>query len=334
MTNNGKFIYTQTDESESLVVTGNVVRTVASSHPKFAELRDYCFAQRKAGEGIDIDHALKLIDAGQVAVDTLRRVTDRVSYKGGKLLWDGEPVDSTLANHIVRMIKEGDENYVAFARFLENLDQNPSEASKKALYDFIAARDFTITDEGHFVGYKGVRQDYTSLQSGYGIVNGVEHDGRLDNSVGNVVEVPSQPGGSGCQLGLLLRPARRDSQLREGLRQRWSDDHRRCQPSRCRHGPRDGNGHKMRVCKYVVLADNEEELTTTTYTGTHRVEDSAADSGPSTGSQCDVCGYYITDTDDGCECGGDPDNCSDCTDSPCSCDGCDDGDRCPCGCEG
>jgi hypothetical protein len=312
MTNNGKFIYTQTDESESLVVTGNVVRTVASSHPKFAELRDYCFAQRKAGEGIDIDHALKLIDAGQVAVDTLRRITDRVSYKGGKLLWDGEPVDSTLANHIVRMIKEGDENYVAFARFLENLDQNPSEASKKALYDFIAARDFTITDEGHFVGYKGVRDDYTSRQSGYGIVNGVEHNGHLDNSVGNVVEVPRNrvdpDVNSACSYGLHVGTRSYAKDYASGGRMIIVG----VNPRDVVMVPRDGNGHKMRVCKYVVLADNEEELTTTTYTGTHRVKDSADDSGPSTGSQCPGCDYYIIDGQcDNCDDGGDPDYCVD-----------------------
>lgn len=265
------FHYTKTDTSESLIVSGQVVRTVASSHPNFIKIRDYLFAQNDAGDEIDLDHVLKLIDAGLTVVDTLLRVTDRVSYKGGNLLWDGEPIENALSAHIVRMIKAGDENYTAFAKFLENLDQNPSQASRDALFEWVADRDLTITPEGHFVAYKGVTRDYKSLHGGYGIVNGVEHNGALDNTPGNVVEVPRNrvdPNrDSACSYGLHVgtRPYANDYGNHMVIVA--------VNPRDVVMVPRDGGGEKMRVCKYTVLDDNDAQLTVTTYTGAHRSQD-------------------------------------------------------------
>ena len=279
------YMYTKTDTSESLIVTGEVTKTIASVHPNFAKVRDYCFNTEP--DQLDMEEVLKLVDAGQNIVKSLLRVTDRVSYKGTELLWDGEPIEGALASHIVRMIKEGDENYVAFAKFLENLSQNPSKASRDALFDWIADRNFTITSEGYFVGYKGVNHNRTSWHAGYGIVDGVEMTCNLPNEIGSVVEVPrnkvDESRDSACSYGLHI--GTRGYAQSYGSRMIIVG----VNPRDVVMVPRDGGGQKMRVCKYVVLDDNAAELNTTTYASKARVDDTPSDIFDAN-EECEECG--------------------------------------------
>lgn len=300
------FHYTRDTERgiESLIVAGEVVRTVPSSHPHFIAIRDYCFTQDRNGAEIDMEHVLALYDTEQRIIDEFLRITDRVSFRGGKLLWDGEPTEGALVDHIVHMVQEHDDNYTAFALFLENLAQNPSEASRASLFEWIADRRFTITEDGCFVGYKGVTEEYLSLTSGYGVVNGVEMDGQLPNHVGNVVEVPRSrvdpDRNSACSYGLHV--GTRSYATSYGTRMVIVA----VNPRDVVMVPRDGGGHKMRVCKYTVLADNDEELTTTTYDGQHRADEDVEDDGWSgweapLDNECEDCGCELNE-DGECAC--------------------------------
>jgi len=297
-----KFHYVRDSErgTESLVISGEVVRTVAKSHPNFIKIRDYCFAQTDAGEEIDIDHILELTDVQAQINNAFLRITDRVSFRGGKLLWDGEETEGALADHIVRMVQNRDDNYVAFAKFLENLAQNPSVESRQALFQWIADRDFTITEDGCFVGYKGVNRDYSSWHAGYGIVNGVEYESaHLDNSPGNVIEIPrgkvNPDRNAGCSVGLHVGTASYATSY--GPRQVIVS----VNPRDVVMVPHEHGYQKMRVCKYVVLADHEDrgvELKTTTYNGAHRAEDVVP---VPTMDRCEECDCLLN-SDGVCDC--------------------------------
>src|SRR5690606_336215 len=74
-------------------------------------------------------------------------------------------------------------------KFWENLANNPSKDSRENLFLWLESHNFTIDQDGMIVGYKGVTDDLRSISSGPGIVNGVETNGNLDNTPGNVLEV-------------------------------------------------------------------------------------------------------------------------------------------------
>lgn len=120
-----------------------------SSHPHW---NDILRGVAEGDEGV-----FDLFDVAGGVMRKFQQVTDRVSWDGKNVLFDGDPIHSVLADQLSRAIKEGDSrNYTALAKFWEKLESNPNEHSREQAYDFLAAHSFQITEEGDVVGFKGV----------------------------------------------------------------------------------------------------------------------------------------------------------------------------------
>ena len=78
-----------------------------------------------------------------------------------------------------------------FVKFVELLGDNPRTYVYESLTQWILQNPtLEILEDGRIKGYRGLRSDYKSIHSGYGIVNGVEVHGHLDNTPGNILEFP------------------------------------------------------------------------------------------------------------------------------------------------
>jgi hypothetical protein len=117
------------------------------------------------------------------------------------------------------------------------------------LFDWLKSEDFTITEDGDILGYRYLRDDFTSYHSGPGIVNGVPTNGHLDNSVGNVVEMArssvTHDPRSSCASGLHVGNwgySGNQSNIVEVI----------VNPRDVVSVPVDAGGSKMRVCRYTV----------------------------------------------------------------------------------
>lgn len=133
-------------EAEQPLVTAN------SAHPHFEDI----VAGVKAGD----PNVWGLFNVADGVMSKLRKVSDRVSWNGSEVLFDGDPIDSTLADQLARAIREGKTaNYVALAAFWEKLESNPVQHSKEQAYKFLASHQFQITADGDVVGFKGVHND-------------------------------------------------------------------------------------------------------------------------------------------------------------------------------
>jgi len=88
----------------------------------------------------------------------LRLVGDDIFYKD-------QPLENCLTRRILKMRDEGF-SIEPMLRFLENLMLNPSRTAVEELYLFLEASDLPITEDGHFLAYKRVRDDYTDCHSG------------------------------------------------------------------------------------------------------------------------------------------------------------------------
>jgi hypothetical protein len=255
-----------TDEFEgiTLIFSDGSVATADASHPNYRLIED---AVR--GKTYDDDSALlALINPVIDVSNKLLALSERVTFNGAEILFDGDVLENALTEHIVRLITESDTTqdrdtgYAHFVKFLEKLQTNPSKKSRKHLFHFVERNGITITETGDMLLYKGVNSDLTSKHAGYGIVNGVLFEkANLDNSVGNVVEIPrsmvDDNRNVACSKGLHAGDYSYASDFANGgvlLRVLVN-------PRDVVSVPSDSADRKVRISRYSVLEQNPDNYT-------------------------------------------------------------------------
>ena len=101
-----------------------------------------------------------------------------VDVVDGQVTYDGEPIHSVLSQKILDMFEQGFD-ILPLTNFMRNLYANPSKRAVDELYGFLEAGNMPITEDGYFLAYKKVREDYKDVYSG-----------TFDNSVGQLVTMP------------------------------------------------------------------------------------------------------------------------------------------------
>jgi hypothetical protein len=236
--------------------------TADSRHPHWAEI------VRGVTEGDT--NVFDLFDVAGGVIKRFEQVTDRVSFDGDNVLFDGDPIHSVLADQLSRAIADGNsENYVALAKFWEKLESNPSEHSREQAYDWLASHQFKITPEGDVVGYKGVSFAYKAedgvdvYRSGWAsrvvgkpsaFVNGnpIPELSTVPQTIGDSVTMPRSEvvhdPSQACRRGLHVSTrSYAESYGRDGA---VLEVH--VNPRDIVSVPTDGGGEKVRVCKYKV----------------------------------------------------------------------------------
>jgi hypothetical protein len=102
---------------------------------------------------------------------------DRVTIENNRVLFDGENVPSALTRKLLSVARAG-LNIDPWKRFVVRLFANPSRGAQAELNEFLEIADLPITEDGCFLAYKRVRDDYRDL-----------HSATFDNSVGKVVQM-------------------------------------------------------------------------------------------------------------------------------------------------
>lgn len=235
------------------------------SHPSFNKILD---GLAKGDESV-----WDLFDTSKVIMRQFNQITDRVSWNGSEVLFDGDPIHSVLSEQLARAITDGNEgNFIALAKFWEKLESNPNEHSRTQAYDFLATHAFQITEDGDVVGYKGVTKPYVDgdtflstaasrvpgKPSAY--VNGKPQQelSRVSQRVGDVVSMPrsevTHDPRKACERGLHV--ATREYAAGYGLVMRVVFN-----PRDIVSVPTADGGAKVRVCRYEVdgIAGNEAD---------------------------------------------------------------------------
>lgn len=173
-----------------------------------------------------------------------------ISLTEDAIYFNGSPIHNSLTNRIMDMFAGGFD-IDPMLRFLENLMQNPSQSAINELYDFLACSELPITEDGHFLAYKMINRDYKDIYSG-----------TMDNSVGQVLEVPRQSVDDNrhrtCSSGLHFASL---NYVENGHYGSPSAGHRlvvlKINPRDVVSIPVDYNNSKGRACKYLVLEEIE-----------------------------------------------------------------------------
>lgn len=167
--------YTITDTAIGVVVDFRPI-PIPNSHPNFKEIKaiilDPNATEDQLRPLIDIPKAIETFTGGNVTV------------VNGRLFYKGYEVKNTLANLILKFVKEGKaEAAKPFEAFLEKAFLNPDPRAAADLYDWVVQSGLPITPEGNILAWKAVREDYGSIHA-----HGVGPDGQYDHHPGNVVK--------------------------------------------------------------------------------------------------------------------------------------------------
>lgn len=261
----------------------------------------------KAIKDNDVEKLVNLVDIPK-AVSTY--TAGAVSIADGAVLYDGQTIHGAIATRILGLMQE-DMPFKFMVNFLGNLMQNPSHRAVNELYDFLEFAKIPITDDGCFLAYKRVREDYKDI-----------HSGTVDNSVGQkpwmrrneVDEDKNRTCSTGyhfCSLDYIPN---------FGSSQDNSTDRVmivKINPKDVVAIPADYNNTKGRCCEYEVVAEydgdwRKDAFTQSVYRKDGTPYELEAEDEPERDTSCPKCGAEL-DEDGICpECLYDENVCQDC----------------------
>jgi hypothetical protein len=220
--------YNVTNDSVTVVIDGRPT-TVLRSAPNFVHLRNAIIAERW-------DDVRAHLKAGS---SLARWARGRFSVVDNAVHFDGVPVPSDFNNRIVEMATANESPEPLF-NFWERLQRNPSARSVEQLWRFLNLTGIPITEDGHFLAYKGVRMDYKDC-----------HSGTIDNHPGQKPKVPrnkvSDDPQTACHYGLHVGSLEYASSFGQRVIIVKVD------PENVVCVPYDCTSQKMRVCEYEVV---------------------------------------------------------------------------------
>lgn len=181
----GKIPMTYSEDTLTFIVNG-LPYQADSSMVTFEDVKDEL---KKADP--DTDRLIALVQPAQAIAKAFEEVetdTESVDYlpRGvvsvtrNAVLYNGKVIGGVLVDRILSMIEEGFD-MMPMVRFLENLYTNPADFARDELYLWLEACNLPITEDGHFLAYKRVNGNFTSV-----------HDGRTKNDIGSVVSIPRE----------------------------------------------------------------------------------------------------------------------------------------------
>lgn len=234
--------FVMTRDGLNVYVDGQMT-AVGTDHPNYLRIR-----QIVADTDATVEDVRDLIDVA-ASVETFS--DGKITIEGDVFRYEGTELHNALTRRIVALLKEG-EDVSIFIRFMQNLMQNPSFRAVNELYGFLEACTLPLTADGCFLAYKKVRYDYGSLHA--------NPDGtRMDNSLGNVVEMPrnqvDEDPNRTCSAGLHVAAFGYLSHY-GGTGTSDVDDRVvicKINPADVVSVPRDYNNQKMRVSRYEVI---------------------------------------------------------------------------------
>lgn len=225
-----------------------------SSHPSFQRIVELC----KEG---NFGNAAALVDIKKVVVDSLKGT--KAELRNDNVYYEGQLVNSLLARRIISMVKQGF-NATPLLLFLENLMDNPSKRAVDELYGFLEASQLPITEDGHFLAYKSIRDNYTD-----------HHTGTMDNSVGTIVQMPrnqvDEDKDRTCSYGLHFAAHEYAKGFGGGRMVVL-----KINPADVVAIPSDYNNQKGRACKYLILEEverSDSKLTGASFVNTGKGKD-------------------------------------------------------------
>jgi hypothetical protein len=244
------------DQSNLTVLVNGDLKVANEEHPNWQAIFKAVILDKVEDE----DAVERLFDVAKAVSQKFEKVSDHVSVANGRVYLDGDEVHGAIAEQIVRFLEEDVDDWQPLVKFMEKVSGNVTSHSREQLFEWLARHKFTITPEGNFVAYKGVRSDLSSIMNGPGIVNGVAVS-HVTNPIGGVIEIARSKvvhdPAVGCASGLHAGTYEYARGFAQGVVLEVHVD-----PRDVVSVPTDCNWQKIRTCRYTVVRAVTAPITT------------------------------------------------------------------------
>lgn len=151
--------YMMFDDIISFVINGRSY-AVGKSHPRRQEIIE--LIEDPSYDFTD-EECLKLVNFFDEIIQGLTAISSHVEKLPTGFSYRGKPVHQNLLRLIVAETKKANPQYSPYLKFLDNLEANPSEKAREALYSWMSnfpnesnADSFPITHDGKMVMYRNL----------------------------------------------------------------------------------------------------------------------------------------------------------------------------------
>lgn len=205
--------------------------TIPKSCYNYKEILDYLlnpnFREEKFLELVDKPLDIETLSNGEIK-----------QKKDGTAVTGDINIPKAILDKIAELRAKGFE-WKHYQKFWERCRKNPNPKSVELLFEFLSKYNFTITEDGCFLAYKGIREDFKDV-----------HSGTFDNSPGNIVKMersdvtfdPKQHCSRGLHCGALAYASSWGAIVVLV----------KVDPADVVSVPEDHNAQKIRVCRYKV----------------------------------------------------------------------------------
>jgi hypothetical protein len=212
--------------------------TITSDNPSYQQVLE-AIGNREAPENI--------AELFRTANAIKRYAKGLIEVRDGVLYYEGEEIHNVVVDRILAFMAAHlpVEPLIAF---LGRLMANPSRRSIEELYTFLEHKALPITEDGCFLAYKGVRDNYLDC-----------HTGTFDNHPGTINEMPRQKVDDdfrrGCSYGFHVGSL----EYATGFGSRTVIV--KVDPADVVSVPSDCSCQKLRTAKYEVICDYKGAMT-------------------------------------------------------------------------
>lgn len=224
--------YIKTDENLTAVIDGKSY-TIACDNPSFTTVSEAIFAEECP------DTIADLFNQANAAKRYFEGNVELTDYN--ELLYNGEQIHGVVVDRIFEFMSQG-LPYKPLLNFMNRLLANPSKRSIEELYTFLAHKNLPITEDGFFIGYKGVTDDYLDV-----------HSRKFSNRVGVTNQMARRAVDDDfrnhCSCGFHVGSL--EYATHWGTRTVLV----KVDPADCVSVPNNSDCQKLRVCKYTVIDD-------------------------------------------------------------------------------
>jgi len=244
-----KIPYIITSTSITAVINGKTYVT-DKTHKEYEAIKAMLVS-----DSVEVDKLVELFDI----TSTVNRYCEgKILVKHGLVSYNDVPVDNYVTKKILQFMDEK-LPVEPIVNFLNRLMKNPSRRAVSELYTFLEHKNMPLTPDGYFLAYKGVQTDYWSKHANLStrVIRGkVDSSGRLNNAVGEVIEVERNnvcdDASVGCGEGIHAGSLKyaNDWATSDGRLMIVKID-----PADVVSVPTDCSCQKLRTCKYEVVAE-------------------------------------------------------------------------------
>jgi len=252
-----KNIATSIRNNSLTAVIDNKVYTADNTHPNWEAILD----------AVRINDGETLIDLINIRQSVINFVEGKIQIVGNEVSYNGLNIGGVVVDRLLEFISNK-LPATPIVRFIENLYSNPSKRAVEELYTFLEHKNMPITNNGTFLAYKGLRDDFYSKTSGtLTLLQGrADAQGHIFNGVGETIEcVRNQVDDNKenhCSKGIHAGSMEYATSFACGGKVVIVE----INPKDVVSIPNDCECQKLRTCKYKVVGEYEMPLNST-YTG-------------------------------------------------------------------